>query len=461
MSNGGHIDCRPDTRALLPTSAPRVPRNLRRPYCSHAHCNTCRCPAKAAECTVSATHGQSCSRAHCNISRCPPSAAHVQTSSVHGQPCSRAHFNTSRCPPSAAKEHVQESHGQPCSRAHLTTFRCPLPAAYAHACRCHGHPCSRAHLSTSRCPPSARIRLVAANCHGQPFATAQTNVERDLKNAAMPTGGSTSLPPMRDKPERFTAERTALPARPSSARSTRSQRSSTSFWKRSGKSSTSASSGGRARTSALVPASPWAAGTGDGSVSGTLPCDAASSPAWNPASYPAPYPGDRCPGGPSLGDAKCPPPAPPLPPPSETAAALPPVPPSTTPLSPPSARSPPCRLLARVSMATARRQPARDRNDLKQPRLTCVKVQVLALGGFAPLSGNHVFQAVLVFFHFFSCTGEKVHGRALDWLGARVGLDLVGLPIDPFQLFSSIVVGRLPVVSADKTAKVELKRDRV
>jgi hypothetical protein len=152
--------------------------------------------------------------------------------------------------------------------------------------------------------------------------------------------------------------RTTLPVRPSIPRSTGSRRSSTSFWNRSGKSSTSASRGARAPPPRAT-----------GGCGGALSCDAAYSPARNPASYPAPYPGDWCSGGSTLGGAICPPPPSP---PSETAAALPPALPAT---APPLALSPPRRLLARVSMAAA---PSSERAGERMSRayVVCYNIRV-------------------------------------------------------------------------------------
>jgi hypothetical protein len=58
------------------------------------------------------------------------------------------------------------------------------------------------------------VQLVTANCHGQPFAAAQTNVERDWQNAAMLTRGPSTLPPARGKPERVTRDADHTPRAP-------------------------------------------------------------------------------------------------------------------------------------------------------------------------------------------------------------------------------------------------------
>ena len=42
---------------------------------------------------------------------------------------------------------------------------------------------------------------VDSSCHGQPFATAQTDMERDGQKGAMSTRGSSALPPTRGNPE--------------------------------------------------------------------------------------------------------------------------------------------------------------------------------------------------------------------------------------------------------------------
>ena len=108
----------------------------------------------------------------------------------HSQSLSIAHLNTSGVRPKRHVRNVPSLHGQPCSRARL----------------------SRARLSASRCLPRAGVSHVAANCHGQLFATAQTNIDRDSRpNGAIPTGGSSALQPTRGRPELTTAVRTNSP----------------------------------------------------------------------------------------------------------------------------------------------------------------------------------------------------------------------------------------------------------